>query len=327
MNNGCMIVVHPAYECHAIGNMKYGVGTAPIAGYLTYSVLHHDFLCVVMPISFSALFEKPKPVIAMIHTGPSPGVPGFICIQSAVERAVAETEVYLSAGVDGILIENMFDFPCVHEREMGPEVAASMTRVAYAVKRRARYTPVGLHVLFQGNKTALAIAQAAGCDFIRAEGWTYAHVSDKGIAEASAGTVLRYRHHLGAYQIPIFADIKKKHASHALTADLDIADVARSMALHQADAVVVTGAHTGEPPSLEDLAAVREATELPLLVGSGTTAENYAELYRLADGFIVGSALKEGGRWQAPVCEKRVEKLMTTAEQLRAAHQAVLMKN
>ena len=280
-----------------------------------------------MPISFSALFEKPKPVIAMIHTGPSPGVPGFICIQSAVERAIAETEVYLAAGVDGILIENMFDFPCVHEREMGPEVAASMTRVAYAVKRRARYTPVGLHVLFQGNKTALAIAQAAGCDFIRAEGWTYAHVSDKGIAEASAGTVLRYRHHLGAYHIPVFADIKKKHASHALTADLDIADVARSMALHQADAVVVTGAHTGEPPSLEDLVAVREATELPLLVGSGTTAENYAELYRLADGFIVGSALKEGGRWQAPVCEKRVEKLLTTAEQLRAAHQAVLMKN
>ncbi|MCH8962634.1 MAG: tryptophan synthase subunit alpha, partial [Bacteroidetes bacterium] len=83
----------------------------------------------------------------------------------------------------------------------------------------------------------------------------------------------------------------------------------------------------GEPPALEDLAAVREATDLPLLVGSGTTAENYAELYRLADGFIVGSALKEGGRWEAPVCEKRVEKLMTAAEQLRAAHQAALMKN
>ena len=56
-----------------------------------------------MPTPFSALFPKPKPVIAMIHTGPSPGVPGFICIQSAVERAVAEAEVYLRAGVDGIL--------------------------------------------------------------------------------------------------------------------------------------------------------------------------------------------------------------------------------
>lgn len=280
-----------------------------------------------MPISFAALFEKPKPVIAMIHTGPSPGVPGFICIQSAVERAVAEAEVYLAAGVDGILIENMFDFPCVHEREMGPEVAASLTRVAYAVKRRARYTPVGLHVLFQGNKTALAVAQAAGCDFIRAEGWTYAHVSDKGIAEASAGAVLRYRQHIGAHHLPVFADIKKKHASHALTADLDVADVARSMALHQADAVIVTGPHTGEPPAREDLAAVRQATALPLLVGSGVTAENYSELFPLVDGFIIGSALKEGGRWDAPVCEHSVQHLMTTVEQLRAAHHAALMKN
>ena len=280
-----------------------------------------------MPVSFAALFDKPKPVIAMIHTGPSPGVHGFICIQSAVERAVAETEVYLAAGIDGILIENMFDFPCVHEREMGPEVAASMTRVAYAVKRRARYTPVGLHVLFQGNKTALAIAQAAGCDFIRAEGWTHAHVSDKGIAEASAGAVLRYRHRIGAHHIPVFADIKKKHAAHALTADLSIGDVAQGMALHQADAVVVTGAHTGAPPSHNDLIAARTATDLPLIVGSGTNADNYGDLYKLADGFIIGSALKEGNRWDAPVCEKRVGKLMAIAEQLRAAHQATLMKN
>ena len=282
---------------------------------------------LAMPVSFAKLFEKPKPVIAMIHTGPSPGVPGFICIQSAVERAVAETEVYLAAGIDGILIENMFDFPCVHEREMGPEVAASLTRVAHAVKRRARYTPVGLHVLFQANKTALAVALAAGCDFIRAEGWTYAHVSDKGLAEASAGTTLRYRHHIGAQDLPVFADVKKKHAAHALTADLSIAEVARGMALHQADAVVVTGAHTGEPPSMDDLKAVRAATRLPLIVGSGTDADNYGDLYPLADGFIVGSALKENGRWDAPVCEQRVGRLMAVAEQLRAAHQAALRKN
>ena len=280
-----------------------------------------------MPASFRALFEKPKPVIAMIHTGPSPGVPGFICIQSAVERAVAETEVYLAAGIDGILVENMHDFPCVHERAMGPEVAAFMTRVAHAVKRRARYTPVGLHVLFQAHRTALAVAQAAECDFIRAEGWTHAHVSDKGLAEASAGETIRYRHHIGAQGLPVFADVKKKHAAHALTADLSAADIARTMALHQADAVVVTGSHTGEAPDPAALRAVREATPLPLLVGSGTTADNYSELFPLADGFIVGSALKEGGRWDAPVCQKRVEKLMAVAEQVRAAHRSTLSNN
>lgn len=280
-----------------------------------------------MPVAFHELFEKPKPVIAMIHTGPSPGLPGFLRVDSAVERAVAEAEVYLSAGVDGILIENMHDFPCVHEREMGPEVAAFMTRVAYAVKRRANYTPVGLHILFQATKTALAVAQAASCDFVRAEGWTHAHISDKGFADASAGTVVRYRHQIGAAHIPVFADVKKKHAAHALTADLSIADIARGMELHQADAVVVTGGHTGEPPSAEDLQAVQAVTELPVLVGSGTTPEAFPALFPYADGFIVGSALKEGGRWDAPVCARRVERLMAVAEQIRTANRTPLLKN
>ena len=280
-----------------------------------------------MPISFDALFDKPKPVIAMIHTGPTPGVPGFVCVESAVERAIAEAEVYLRAGVDGILIENMRDFPCVHEREMGPEVAAFMTRVAHAVKRRARYAPVGLQVLFQANRTALAVAQAAGCDFIRAEGWTYAHVSDKGMAEACAGTVVRYRQQIGAGGVAVFADVKKKHAAHALTADLSVSDVARSMALHRADAVVVTGAHTGEPPAVDDLRAVREATPLPLVVGSGATAETAGERFGLVDGYIVGSAFKEGGQWDAPVCEARVERLVHAVERARTAHRASLPRN
>ncbi len=280
-----------------------------------------------MPIKYETLFEKPKPLIAMIHTGPCPGVPGFLCMESAVERAAAEAEVYLRAGVDGILIENMHDFPCVHEREMGPEIAAYMTRVAYAVKRRARYTPVGLHVLFQANKTALAVAQAAGCDFIRVEGWTHAHVADKGMAEASAGQVIRYRNQIGANGIPIFADVKKKHASHALTGDLKVADIAKGLSLHQADAVIVSGVHTGEPPAVKDLNAVAEATDLPLLVGSGTRPDNVSDLYPLVDGFIVGSALKENGAWDAPVCDRRVERLVAAVEQARTVHGAEIMQN
>ncbi|HMB92266.1 MAG TPA: BtpA/SgcQ family protein, partial [Rhodothermales bacterium] len=128
-------------------------------------------------------------------------------------------------------------------------------------------------------------------------------------------------------KIPIFADIKKKHAAHTLTADLDIADVARGMELHRADGIIVTGTHTGEAPSLTDLEAVAAASDLPLLVGSGTTPENYSTLFPYVDGFIVGSAFKENGQWDAPVCEKRVEKMIAAAEQVRAVHQAELMNN
>lgn len=271
-----------------------------------------------MQRTFEDLFPDPRPVIGVIHTGPSPGVPGFICVESCVERAVAEAEAYVQGGVDGIIVENMHDFPCVHEREMGPEIAAFMTRIGRATKRRAGRLPVGLHVLFQANRTALAAALASGCDFVRAEGWTHAHISDKGVAHASAGDTIRYRHMIGASHLPIFTDIRKKHASHSWTSDLGIDDIAFGMALHRSDAVIVTGSHTGTAPSVDDLIAVRHATDLPVLVGSGITVENLDEIAPLADGFIVGSAMKENGHWDAPVSEARVQAIVEAVRRLRA---------
>jgi len=280
-----------------------------------------------MPVTLDQLFKRPKPVIAMIHTGPSPGVPGFVCVESALDRAIAETEIFVSAGVDGIMVENMRDFPCVHERDMGPEVAAFMTTVACAVKRRAANIPVGIQVLFQANCTALAVAVAAKCDFIRAEGWTYAHVSDKGFADASAGRVVRYREHIGGSRLPILADIRKKHAAHTLTGDLSIGEIAAGMELHLADAIVVTGSSTAIAPDLESLKKVRQATSLPVIVGSGMSVENIGLYYDFADGFIVGSSLKENGVWHGPVSDERAHDLMTTIVQLRAAREIVFQKN
>lgn len=280
-----------------------------------------------MQRTFEDLFPDPRPVIGVIHTGPSPGVPGFICVDSCVDRAIAETDAYVTGGVDGIIVENMHDFPCVHEREMGPEIAAFMTRIGRAVKRRAGRIPVGLHVLFQANRTALAATLASGCDFIRAEGWTHAHVSDKGIAHASAGETIRYRHLIGAAHLPIFTDIRKKHASHAWTSDLGIDDVALGMALHRSDAVIVTGSHTGVAPTPDDLVAVRQATELPVLVGSGLKVENLDEIAPLADGFIVGSAMKENGHWDSPVSEARVQAVVESVRRLRGQSLAITRHN
>ncbi|MDX1440119.1 MAG: BtpA/SgcQ family protein [Rubricoccaceae bacterium] len=263
------------------------------------------------------LFNRPKPVIAMIHTGPSPGVPGCCGVRCAVERAVAEARLFAELGVDGLLVENMHDFPCIHEREMGPEVAAFMTHITVAVKRHVGRMPVGVQVLFQANKTAIAVAHAAGADFVRAEGWTHAHVSDKGIAEACAGEVLRYRKSIGADHIPVLADVKKKHASHTWTADLSIEELAKSAEMHCADAVVVTGSTTGHPPEIDDLEHACEATALPVFIGSGLDADNFTDYVDRADGFIIGSAFKENGDWRSPVCENRVRRLIGAVEYAR----------
>lgn len=52
-----------------------------------------------------------------------------------------------------------------------------------------------------------------GLNFIRAEGWVFAHIGDEGYTESCAAALTRYRRHIGADNILIFTDIKKKHRS------------------------------------------------------------------------------------------------------------------
>lgn len=79
---------------------------------------------------------------------------------------------------------------------------------------------------------------------------------------------------------------------------------------------MVTGGATGEPPSLADLEAVRGATSLPVIIGSGLTAENLADYAPLADAFIVGSVFKEKGRWNAPLDRRRIDAFLDSYSKL-----------
>ena len=168
-----------------------------------------------------SIFGRRKLLIAMIHAPASPGLPGHPGVRAALDSVLAEARLYREAGVEAILLENMHDFPCVGEQEQGPELLSYMTLLADALRRETGPDCLlGLQILFAGNRNALAVARSAGLDFIRAEGWLYAHVSDKGFLDAQAGRVKRYQSEIGAENVAIFTDVKKKHASHALTADL-----------------------------------------------------------------------------------------------------------
>src|SRR5262249_30892711 len=116
----------------------------------------------------------------------------------------------------------------------------------------------------------------------------------------SAGELLRYRRAIGAEGVRVFADIKKKHAAHAITADVSVAGTARAAEFFLADGVVVTRGATGEPATRGDVSDAVNATRLPVLVGSGITPANI-DHYSHAHGFIVGSSLKQGGQWSNPL--------------------------
>ena len=90
----------------------------------------------------------------------------------------------------------------------------------------------------------------------------------------------------------VWADVKKKHAAHAITADVSLGETAATVEFMLGDAVIVTGSTTGEPPRAADVREAKSHCRIPVLLGSGVTVENVSEFYATADGFIVGSYLK-----------------------------------
>lgn len=246
----------------------------------------------------------------MIHVGALPGSPASGLALRAIEKqALHEANLFRSAGVHGLMLENMHDTPYLRGG-VGPEIVAAMAIITRAVKV-ATGLPCGVQILAGANREAMAVAHAAGLDFIRAEGFAFAHVADEGIIQSSAAELLRFRKAIGAERVQVWADVKKKHSSHAITADVGIGETAQAVEFMRGNAVIVTGAVTGDAPRRADLMVVKRKTRLPIYLGSGVTARNLKSLLGAADGFIVGSEFKRDGHWSQAVDERRVETFMT----------------
>lgn len=256
------------------------------------------------------IFQVRRALIGMLHLLPLPGTPRAAQpLDAIIEQAVAEARLYRDAGFHGLLIENMHDRP-YQKGSVGPEIVAAMTAAGRAV-RAAVPLPLGIQVLAGANREAVAVALACGASFVRVEGFVFAHVADEGIIESSAADLLRYRRQIGAEQVRVFADIKKKHSAHAITADVSLTETARAAEFFLADGVIVTGNSTGEAADAGEVAAVRRAVGLPLLVGSGITPDNL-RAYDAADALIVGSSIKRDGYWANPIDEVRLHALVTS---------------
>jgi len=250
-----------------------------------------------------------KPVIGVIHVDALPGTPWYKGnVKTIINKAIKETKVYQNSGVDAIIIENMHDVPYL-KKTAGHEISTLMSVIGYEIKNSAGLQ-CGIQILAGANKQALAAANSAGLDFIRAEGFVFAHVADEGIMESDAGELLRYRKQIGADNILIFTDIKKKHSSHSITSDVSIAETAKAAEFFLSDGIIVTGPSTGEEANVDELKSVRESTLLAIMIGSGITSDNIENFYELADGFIVGSYFKKDGLWKNEVDSERVKKLI-----------------
>jgi uncharacterized protein len=247
---------------------------------------------------FRALFDGRGPLIGNLHLPPLPGAPAYAgqSLEDVCASAVEDALALVRSGFDGIMVENAGDLPYSRPEHIGPETVAALAVVTREV-RRAAGVPVGVTCVANGVVAGLAVAKAADAEFVRANMWITSYVANEGLLDGVAAEAMRYAASIGARDVLVLADAKVKFGAHALTADRPLAEVARDIQMYCADAVVVTGTRTGSPTGPEDVREAAAAVDLPVLVGSGLTPHNAAELLAVADGAIVGAFLKYDGQW------------------------------
>jgi membrane complex biogenesis BtpA family protein len=246
-------------------------------------------------------------LIGVVHLPPLPGSPRWGGdINKVIRSAVEDARAYEEGGADAVIIENFGDVPFT-KTSVGPETVAAMA-VAGASIRASISLPMGFNVLRNDAVSALALCAACGGDFLRVNVLSGAMVTDQGVIEGDAYTLLRKQQCLAPH-VKILADVLVKHA--APLGEISIEIAARDTAERGlADALVVSGTGTGEAAEVDDVSRVRSACpDSPILLGSGVTAANAAMYMEHADGVIVGTSCKKAGELNKPVDPARVAAL------------------
>ena len=253
-----------------------------------------------------------KPVIGMLHLSALPGAPRYAGDLAAVaDSMLRDADALAAGGVHGLMLENYGDVPFFPAR-VPTHVVAQMTALAVEVRRRFPQLPLGINVLRNDGRSALAVAHAAGARFIRVNVLCGARVTDQGLLEGIAHDLLRDRAMLGAIEtVRIFADVDVKHSAPLAERPLEV-EVSDTLHRGLADALIVSGSGTGKATDPGHVAAARDAAggAAPIFVGSGVSARTVVEYLPHADGFIIGSAFKRGGDATQPVEAARVRELM-----------------
>ncbi len=263
-------------------------------------------------MNLKQIFNTTQPIIGVVHLLPLPTSARWGGSLSAIiDRAEQEAVALVSGGVNGIIIENFFDAP-FPKSQVDPAVVSAMTTIVLRLMELVSI-PIGINVLRNDSLSGMAIATCTGAAFIRVNVLSGVMATDQGLIEGCAHELLRYRRELGS-NVKIMADVLVKHASPIGSSDLTIA-VQETIERGLADAVIVSGAATGTPPSLTDLHLAKAAAgNIPVIIGSGADCTNIATLMQAADGAIVSSSLKRQGKIENSIDPIRVSQFVETIQ-------------
>ena len=249
-----------------------------------------------------------KTIVGVIHLLPLPGTP---CSQhtfhEVLERAMSDARALKEGGVELAILENFGDAPFVRG-SVEPHIVSMMTVIALRITEFG--LELGINVLRNDARSAMAIAAAVEAKFIRVNVHTGAAWTDQGLIQGDAYQTLLYKRQL-AVDVSIAADIMVKHATPAGTRSM--LDAAKDTLYRgQVDHIIVTGTATGSTIDLEDLQKLRATLpEASIWIGSGLNSGNVRQIMAYADGAIVGTYFHRDGDLSKPLDAARVRALFT----------------
>lgn len=253
-----------------------------------------------MSTLFRRYFDRDKLLIGMVHTAPLPGAPRYdraAGMAALRARALAEAQCLAEAGFDALLFCNEADMP--YQTALGPATVAAMTDIISYVTARVDL-PHGVNLLLD-PAASIAVAHATGGRFVRAF-LTGGYIGDIGLFVPDGAGALRLRADIAAQDVLVLANATPGFASALDSRSTE--DIAHGVwFLGLADGVVVGGPAAGLEADDGVVARVRRRlpAEVPLIIGTGVSAGNIARVAGLADGFIVGSSIKQDGVLLNPV--------------------------
>lgn len=248
-------------------------------------------------------------LIGMLHLGPI--LEGRECpsLEEVESQAVSEALQLAKAGFDAVMVENLGDAPYYPEK-VPPHTIAGMTRIAVAIQSAFRDLPnppqLGINVMRNDSTAAIAISAAARGSFIRVNVHSGVMITDQGVIHGKAHQSTRYRDQFHP-NCSIFADVRVKHAAPLAERPLK-QEAIELWKRSRADAIILTGAQTGDVIVPHELRGLRQALpDCPLIAGSGVTPEQLSQLLPYIEGIIVGTWLKEDADVSKRIDPERAE--------------------
>lgn len=250
------------------------------------------------PSALAELFAADRVLVGAVHLPPLPGSPHYRGqpVEEIAAYGLEEARTYLENGFSTAIVENHWDIPFQKPGEHGYETAAAMAVITRRIVEE--YGPrIGVSILSNAGECSVAAAHAAGAGWIRVNQWANAYVANEGFIEGQAAATTRYRARIQAQGVRVFADVHVKHGAHAIVADRTLAEQTEDAEFFDADVLIATGSRTGDAASVDEVRGIRDCTVLPVIIGSGITADNAGELLDECSGAIVASSVKDNGRW------------------------------